>query len=95
MTVKQQGTKNEKYKAELMVLGHKDMDKLLTTHTSFTVRYESIRILLTLYASPWLKVWNQDVIKAYIQQGYNLQTEICIKPVDQFKLGIRISLKTF
>lgn len=90
--MKQKETENEKRNARLAVLGHKYKDKLLIILNSITVRYRTIRILLTLEASLEFKSWIQAVIKAYIQ-GYSLQRDIDIKTAEHFKLESHIYLQ--
>lgn len=82
----------ERYKAIFVVLGHKDRDKVLVFHTSRTVRYKSIRILLTLNAALGFEVWKKTSFRHTIK-ATNLQTEIYINPTERFELDDNIYLK--
>lgn len=64
----------------------------MITHTSRTVPYNTIRILLTIAAIFNLEVWQKDVTHGYIQ-GNDMQREVCLKRRAKFKLELGMELQ--
>lgn len=65
---------------------YNDRENEMIIYTSRTVWYKNVKILKTNATIMNLEVWQEAVTKAYIQ-AYDMQRDVCVKPVAQFKLG--------
>ena len=61
------GTAQERYKAKIVALGHKDRQKALMIHVAVPVRIRSLRLLLSISLTLKWEVWLQDTNQAYCQ----------------------------
>lgn len=75
-----------------MVQRHKDRTKALMMKTYRTVTYRNIRLRIPMASSLNQEVLNQDVIEANTK-GYDMQSDVFIKPTDYFQLKSKIYLK--
>ena len=92
LAIKNPNTPTERYKARFIVQGHKDREKEFLIHTSKTIRYKNIRLILTISAAMNFEVWSQDVTQAYIQ-GENLSRTVYVRPTPDFELPENSLLK--
>lgn len=78
LAIKDGGTAEERYKARIVALGHRDRQKALLIHVAVPVRIRSLRLLLC-FALPFeWDVWLEDTNQAYCQ-GKPLHRYIVLK----------------
>ena len=86
LAIKNEGTKDEVYKARYVVQGYRDKMKTSLVHDSATSRQISTRILVGLAAIFGFRLFSTDVTQAYLQSSSDLMREVYIKPGKEFNL---------
>ena len=86
LAIKNEGTKDEVYKARFVVQGYRDKMKTSLVHDSATSRQVSARILVGLAAIFGFRLFSTDVTQAYLQSSSDLMREVYIKPGKEFNL---------
>lgn len=80
LSLKNYGTPNETAKVRIISLGFSDRDKPYKGHDTSTLRAAPIRIILSVSAIEKFKMFCHDVTQAYLQNKYELQQKIYIRP---------------
>lgn len=86
LAVKDIGTPNEKYKALVATQGYNDSDQESRVHNALSARPISLRILLIYGAITRYRIWETDIVQAFIH-SFDLDREIYIIPPSAFGLG--------
>lgn len=93
LTIKNQNTAQEVFKARFVVQGHPDRNKNILVHTSTNLRQSSIRKLTALAAIFGFCIWSQGVSQAYLQSAERLLRDVYVKPTAEFQLDSNQLLK--
>jgi Reverse transcriptase (RNA-dependent DNA polymerase) len=86
LSIKDEGTENEVWKARIVVQGYLDHLKTSLVHDTATSRQHSSRLLVGLAASFGFRLFSTDVTQAYLQSSENILKDVYVKPTKEFVL---------
>jgi len=86
LSIKDEGTNKEVWKARYVVQGFRDKMKTSLVHDNATARPHSTRILVGLASSFGFRLFSTDVTQAYLQSSENLTRDVYIRPSKEFGL---------
>lgn len=92
LAIKHIETNEPRYKARVVIQGHRDVDKHQTIHTSITLHPSSVRMLCQAAMQFNWNIWCTDINQAYIQSG-QLARPIYMKPILELELPPGVLLK--
>lgn len=93
LSIKDEGTKREVWKARFIVQGYRDKMKTSLVHDSANARHHSVRLLVGLAAIFGFRLFSTDVTQAYLQSREKLLRDVYVKPSKEFELGPNQLLK--
>lgn len=86
LTLENVGIQNEQHKESLVAQGHTDKEKPIIVHDSTTLKYWSLRIILSFAGITQYTLWSQDINQAYIQSDEPLRRPIFMKRQKQLNV---------
>ena len=98
LAIKDEGTKDEVWRARFVVQGYRDKLKTSLVHDTATPTQRSTRIFIGLAAICGFRLFSTDVTQAYLQSAEKRMRDVYIKPTGDFELDqdkLLKLLKTF
>lgn len=93
LSIKNEGTTEEKEKARFVVQGHKDKEKNFLVHNSNTSKQASTRLIASISSLFNFTIWTCDVSQAYTQSKDQLSRDVFLKPPSEFYDSSKYMLK--
>ena len=93
LAIKDEGTRNEVWKARFVVQGYRDKLKTSLVHNNPNVRPHSVRLLIGLASVFGFRLFSTDVTQAYLQNADQLVRDVYLKPSKEFELALDKILK--
>ena len=80
LAIKDEGTRNEVWKARFVVQGYRDKPKTSLVHNNPNVRPHSVRLLIGLASVLGFRLFSTDATQAYLQSADRLMRDVYLIP---------------